>query len=78
MSATASQLTIAQACNSPAALLRTESADRGRTQRWATLRTIEEQVRALLLAQRSFSGQYGCAAYSAEDDYRRFSNRLPR
>jgi hypothetical protein len=78
MPAMSSELTIASARFCPAALDRPEPADDGRRQRRVTLRAIAEQVRALLLAQRSLSGQFDCAAYSAEDDYHRFSNRKPR
>jgi hypothetical protein len=40
------------------------------------LRAVGEHVRALFLAQRPPSGQFGNSAWAAaEDDYPRFSNR---
>ena len=52
-----------------------ESAETRRMQPWTVLRAIAEQVRALFLAHRALSGDVGCVAHAAEDDYRRFSNR---
>jgi hypothetical protein len=77
MSAMSSELAIAPARSLPAALDRPEPAEGGRRHARTTLCAIVQQVRALLLAQRSLSGQFGSAAYLAEDDYHRFSNRQP-
>jgi hypothetical protein len=74
MSAFSSQLTVTLARSLPAAPACLESTE-PRPMPWTILHAIAEQVRALFLAQRSLSGQVGCAAYAAEDDYRRFSNR---
>jgi hypothetical protein len=71
MSALPSQLTITPG----AAPSRIESAKSHAMQPSLILLAIGEQVRALFLAQQSLAGRFLDAAYAAEDDYRRFSNR---
>jgi hypothetical protein len=71
MSAVPSQLTLAHT----GVVVRRKSAQTRRIQPWMLLRDIGEQVRALLLAKRPPTGQFGNSAWAAEDDYSRFSNR---
>ena len=75
MSALSSQLTLTQTRSRASTPVRMESAETRRMQPWTVLRAIAEQVRALFLAPRALSGDVGCVAHAAEDDYRRFSNR---
>ena len=71
MSTFPSEVTLAQA----GVLARSEPAGTRRREPWMILRAIGEQVRALFLAQRPPTGQFGDSAWAAEDDYARFSNR---
>jgi hypothetical protein len=75
MSSLPSQLTISQARSLRAAPICIESAESHAMLPSTILRAIGEQVRALFLAQQSLPGRFAHAAYAAEDDYRRFSNR---
>jgi hypothetical protein len=75
MSALSSPLNIGQTHSLPAAPVRMESAEQSRVQARTILSAVAGQLRALFLAQRSLSGQFGSTAYVAEDDYRRFANR---
>lgn len=74
MSALPSQLTLVRV-DRPVALAGVESAETRPTQSRMILRAIGQQVRALVVAQRSLHGQVGSSAWAAEDDYRRLSNR---
>jgi hypothetical protein len=75
MSALPSELAVTQARSLRAVPTRIESVKAHAMRLSTILRAIGEQVRALVLAQRSLPGQFAHAASAAEDDYRRFSNR---
>jgi hypothetical protein len=75
MSALPSQLTVTRVRSVRSARIRIESVKAHAMRLSTILRAIGEQVRALVLAQRSLPGQFAHAASAAEDDYRRFSNR---